>query len=156
MTLNYNGSTYAVEPDSTYKDIIIRAGNLTQACSIATAVNSMTSYEFNLDSYTNMIVKKIMIVIENGTYTVRISTREQTELEKAHSEIQEMYSAIQDLNVSEEEAVKHPCLFPDIHSVETVIPGNYYLVDGEVCLITDVIDEEAEGQYVSRPAKGGK
>lgn len=156
MTFKFYGNAYTVEAESTYKEIIIAVGTLTAACNIVNAVDGITDYEFNGDSYSNMVVKRRQINIEESNITVRIITREQTDLEKANSEISAIRSAIQELDVSEEVAAKHPILFPDIHKVDKVIPGNYYLVNGVVSLITDVIDEDAEGQYVSRPAKGGK
>ena len=156
MTFKFNGNTYTVETESTYKEIIIAVGTLTAACNIVNAVDGITDYEFNGDSYSNMVVRRRQINIEESNITVRIVTREQTNLEKANSEISAIRSAIQELDVSEEVAAKYPILFPDIHKVDKVIPGNYYLVNGVVSLITDVIDEDAEGQYVSRPAKGGK
>lgn len=155
MTFKFNGNTYTVETESTYKEIIIAVGTLTAACNIVNAVDGITDYEFNGDSYSNMVVRRRQINIEESNITVRIVTREQTDLEKANSEISAIRSAIQELDVSEEVAAKHPILFPDIHKVDKVIPGNYYLVNGVVSLITDVIDEDAEGQYVSRHAKGG-
>lgn len=156
MTFKFNGNTYTVETESTYKEIIIAVGTLTAACNIVNAVDGITDYEFNGDSYSNMVVRRRQINIEESNITVRIVTREQTDLEKANSEISAIRSAIQELDVSEEVAAKYPILFPDIHKVDKVIPGNYYLVNGVVSLITDVIDEDAEGQYVRRPAKGGK
>lgn len=156
MTFKFYGNAYTVEAESTYKEIIIAVGTLTAACNIVNAVDGITDYEFNGDSYSNMVVRRRQINIEESNITVRIITREQTDLEKANSEISAIRSAIQELDVSEEVAAKHPILFPDIHKVDKVIPGNYYLVNGVVSLITDVIDEDAEGQYVSRPAKGGK
>ena len=156
MTFKFNGNAYTVEAESTYKEIIVTARNLTVACNIVNAVDGMTDYEFNGTSYSNMVVRRRQINIEGDSITVRIVTREQTDLEKANSEISAIRSAIQELDVSEEVAAKYPILFPDIHKVDKVIPGNYYLVNGVVSLITDVIDEDAEGQYVSRPAKGGK
>ena len=156
MTFRYNGITYEVEPESTYKEIIVTAMNLSAACDLVDYVDGMTSYEFNNVVHDNMVVKRKQINIEGSAITVRIITREQTELEKAESEISAIRSAIQDLDVSEEVAAKHPILFPDISKVDEVIPGNYYLVNGVVSLITDVIDEDAEWQYVSRPVKGGK
>ena len=155
MTFKYNGYAYTVETESTYKEIIIAARNPTDACDIVNAVDGMTDYEFNGTTYSGMVVKRRQINIDGDSITVRIITREQTDLEKANSEISAIRSAIQELDVSEEVATKHPILFPDIHKVDKVIPGNYYLVNGVVSLITDVIDENAEGQYVSRPAKGG-
>lgn len=156
MTFRYNGTAYEVMPESTYKEIIVTAMNLSAACDLVDYVDGMTSYEFNNVVHDNMVVKRKQINVEGDTITVRIVTREQTELEKAESEISAIRSAIQELDVSEEVAAKHPILFPDISKVDKVIPGNYYLVNGVVSLITDVIDEDAEGQYVSRPAKGGK
>lgn len=156
MTFRYNGIAYEVMPESTYKEIIVTAMNLSAACDLVDYVDGMTSYEFNNVVHDNMVVKRKQINIEGSAITVRIVTREQTELEKAESEISAIRSAIQDLDVSEEVAAKHPILFPDISKVDKVIPGNYYLVNGVVSLITDVVDEDAEGQYVSRPAKGGK
>lgn len=156
MTFRYNGTAYEVMPESTYKEIIITAMNLSAACELVDYVDGMTSYEFNNVVHDNMVVKRKQINVEGDTITVRIVTREQTELEKAESEISAIRSAIQELDVSEEVAAKHPILFQDISKVDKVIPGNYYLVNGVVSLITDVIDEDAEGQYVSRPAKGGK
>ena len=156
MTFKFNGNTYTVETESTYKEIIIAVGTLTAACNIVNAVDGITDYEFNGDSYSNMVVRRRQINIEESNITVRIVTREQTDLEKANSEISAIRSAIQELDVSEEVAAKYPILFPDIHKVDKVIPGNYYLVNGVVSLITDVIDEDAEGQYVRKPAKGGK
>ena len=156
MTFKYNGITYEVEPESTYKEIIVTAMNLSAACDLVDYVGGMTSYEFNNVVHDNMVVKRKQINIEGSAITVRIVTREQTELEKANSEISAIRSAIQELDVSEEVAAKHPILFPDISKVDEVIPGNYYLVNGVVSLITDVIDEDAEWQYVSRPVKGGK
>lgn len=156
MTFRYNGTAYEVMPESTYKEIIVTAMNLSAACDLVDYVDGMTSYEFNNVIYENMVVNRKQINVEGDTITVRIVTREQTELEKANFEISAIRSAIQELDVSEEVAAKHPILFPDISKVDKVIPGNYYLVNGVVSLITDVIDEDAEGQYVSRPAKGGK
>ena len=156
MTFRYNGTAYEVMPESTYKEIIVTAMNLSAACDLVDYVDGMTSYEFNNVVHDNMVVKRKQINVEGDTITVRIVTREQTELEKAESEISAIRSAIQELDVSEEVAAKHPILFPDISKVDKVIPGNYYLVNGVVSLITDVVDEDAEGQYVSRPAKGGK
>lgn len=156
MTFKFNGNTYTVEAESTYKEIIIAAGTLTAACNIVNAVDGITNYEFNGTTYSGMVVKRRQINIDGDSITVRIVTREQTDLEKANSEISAIRSAIQELDVSEEVAAKYPILFPDIHKVDKVVPGNYYLVNGVVSLITDVIDEDAEGQYVRRPAKGGK
>lgn len=156
MTFRYNGTAYEVMPESTYKEIIVTARNLTAACDLVNAVDGMTSYEFNSTVYSNMVTKRKQINVEGDNITVRIITREQTELEKAESEISAIRSAIQDLDVSEEVAAKHPILFPDISKVDEVIPGNYYLVNGVVSLVTDVVDDDVEGQYVSRPAKGGK
>lgn len=156
MTFRYNGTAYEVMPESTYKEIIVTAMNLSAACDLVDYVDGMTSYEFNNVVHDNMVVKRKQINVEGNTITVRIITREQTELEKANSEISAIRSAIQDLDVSEEVAAKHPILFPDISKVDEVIPGNYYLVNGVVSLVTDVVDDDVEGQYVSRPAKGGK
>ena len=156
MTFRYNGTAYEVMPESTYKEIIVTAMNLSAACDLVDYVDGMTSYEFNNVVHDNMVVKRKQINVEGNTITVRIITREQTELEKAESEISAIRSAIQDLDVSEEVAAKHPILFPDISKVDDVIPGNYYLVNGVVSLVTDVVDDDVEGQYVSRPAKGGK
>lgn len=156
MTFRYNGTAYEVMPESTYKEIIVTAMNLSAACNLVDYVDGMTSYEFNNVVHDNMVVKRKQINIEGSAITVRIVTREQTELEKAESEISAIRSAIQDLDVSEEVAAKHPILFPDISKVDEVIPGNYYLVNGVVSLVTDVVDDDVEGQYVSRPAKGGK
>ena len=156
MTFRYNGTAYEVMPESTYKEIIVTAMNLSAACDLVDYVDGMTSYEFNNVVHDNMVVKRKQINVEGNTITVRIITREQTELEKAESEISAIRSAIQDLDVSEEVAAKHPILFPDISKVDEVIPGNYYLVNGVVSLVTDVVDDDVEGQYVSRPAKGGK
>lgn len=156
MTFKFDGNAYTVEAESTYREITVAVRNLTAACNLVTAVGDMTSYEFNSTVYSDMVVKRRQINVEGDTITVRIVLREQTELEKANSEISAIRSAIQELDVSEDVAVKYPILFPDIHKVDKVIPGNYYLVNGVVSLITDVIDEEAEGQYVSRPAKGGE
>lgn len=156
MTFRYNGTAYEVMPESTYKEIIVTAMNLSAACDLVDYVDGMTSYEFNNVVHDNMVVKRKQINIEGSAITVRIVTREQTELEKAESEISAIRSAIQDLDVSEEVAAKHPILFPDISKVDEVIPGNYYLVNGVVSLVTDVVDDDVEGQYVSRPAKGGK
>lgn len=156
MTFRYNGTAYEVMPESTYKEIIVTAMNLSAACDLVDYVDGMTSYEFNNVVHDNMVVKRKQINIEGSAITVRIVTREQTELEKAESEISAIRSAIQELDVSEEDAVKHPILFPDISKVDEVIPGNYYLVNGVVSLVTDVVDDDVEGQYVSRPAKGGK
>ena len=156
MTFRYNGTAYEVMPESTYKEIIVTATNLSVACDLVDYVDGMTSYEFNNVVHDNMVVKRKQINIEGSAITVRIITREQTELEKAESEISAIRSAIQDLDVSEEVAAKHPILFPDISKVDEVIPGNYYLVNGVVSLVTDVVDDDVEGQHVSRPAKGGK
>lgn len=156
MTFRYNGIAYEVMPESTYKEIIVTAMNLSAACDLVDYVDGMTSYEFNNVVHDNMVVKRKQINIEGSAITVRIVTREQTELEKAESEISAIRSAIQDLDVSEEVAAKHPILFPDISKVDEVIPGNYYLVNGVVSLVTDVVDDDVKGQYVSRPAKGGK
>lgn len=156
MTFRYNGTAYEVMPESTYKEIIVTAMNLSAACDLVDYVDGMTSYEFNNVIHDNMVVKRKQINVEGNTITVRIITREQTELEKAESEISAIRSAIQDLDVSEEVAAKHPILFPDISKVDEVVPGNYYLVNGVVSLVTDVVDDDVEGQYVSRPAKGGK
>ena len=156
MTFRYNGTAYEVMPESTYKEIIVTAMNLSAACDLVDYVDGMTSYEFNNVVHDNMVVKRKQINIEGSAITVRIVTREQTELEKAESEISAIRSAIQDLDVSEEVAAAHPILFPDISKVDEVIPGNYYLVNGVVSLVTDVVDDDVEGQYVSRPAKGGK
>ena len=156
MTFRYNSTAYEVMPESTYKEIIVTAMNLSAACDLVDYVDGMTSYEFNNVVHDNMVVKRKQINIEGSAITVRIVTREQTELEKAESEISAIRSAIQDLDVSEEVAAKHPILFPDISKVDEVIPGNYYLVNGVVSLVTDVVDDDVEGQYVSRPAKGGK
>ena len=156
MTFRYNGTAYEVMPESTYKEIIVTAMNLSAACDLVDYVDGMTSYEFNNVVHDNMVVKRKQINVEGDTITVRIVTREQTELEKAKSEIYAIRSAVQELDVSEEVAAKHPILFPDISKVDEVIPGNYYLVNGVVSLVTDVVDDDVEGQYVSRPAKGGK
>lgn len=158
MVFSFNSNIYDAELDSTYREIIITATSLDEACKIITAVSGMTSYTLGLESYTNMVVRRSAIVLENDKITVKITLREQTELEKAQSEISEMRTAIQEISesISEKDAANHPILFPDISKVDKVIPGNYYVINGVVQLVTGVVEDEAEPQIVSRPAKGGK
>ena len=47
MTFRYNGTAYEVMPESTYKEIIVTAMNLSAACDLVDYVDGMTSYEFN-------------------------------------------------------------------------------------------------------------
>ena len=149
MTFKYNGTMYTVEAESTYKEIVIAVKSLNAACNLINAVNGMTSYDFNLVSHSGMVVKRRQINIDGNRITVRIIMREQTEIEKIRS-------AISELDVSEEDAAKHPVLFPDINEVDTVSLGQYYRINGEVRIITEIIEEDAEPQIVSREAKGGK
>ena len=157
MILEYNSKQYVVTDDSIYTDFSIVVSGLDEAVSVVNELSNMTSYTFDIQTNcANMIAKKVAIVIEGGVTAVRMQFRPQTDLERTRAEIEEMRSAIQEIPVSEADAAKHPCLFPDISTVDKVIPGNYYIINGVVSLVTDAIDEDVEGQYVSRPVKGGK
>ena len=154
MTFQYNGETYEVDLDSIYRDIIIPVSSLSDAVAVVEAVDGMTSYVFNRKTYTDMVVQRTTITIEGSSITVKIKTRELTDLEKANSKINEMYAAVSDLGseISAESASEHPCLYPDYDSVESPIPGVlWYWLNG----ILVRIDEEAPSQETSNNATYG-
>lgn len=157
MTFTYNGTTYTVDQDSTYKDIIIPASSLEQACTIATAVQGMTSYTFNVKNYTNMVVKKVAIVIEGSNHKVVVYLREKTDLEVANAKIQAMYDAIQDVGseISDETANEHLCLYPNINDVDTIIPGHRYVYGDEVIFADGTIEQSIEEWISHLPTFGG-
>ena len=64
MTFRYNSTAYEVMPESTYKEIIVTAMNLSAACDLVDYVDGMTSYEFNNVVHDNMVVKRKQINIE--------------------------------------------------------------------------------------------
>ena len=154
MTFQYNGTTYEVDIDSVYRDIIIPVASLTEAVAVVEALDGMTSYVFNRKTYSDMVVQRITITIEDGTANVKVKTRERTDLEKANSKINEMYAAVSDLGeeISSESAQEHPCLYPDYDSIESPIPGVlWYWLNG----ILVRIDEDAPPQETSNSATYG-
>ena len=154
MTFQYDGTTYEVDIDSIYRDIIIPVSTLSDAVAVVEAVDGMTSYVFNRKTYTDMVVQRATITIEDSGITVKIKTRELTDLEKANSKINEMYAAVSDLGdeISSESAAEHPCLYPDYDSIESPIPGVlWYWLNG----ILVRIDEDAPPQEASNNATYG-
>lgn len=151
MTFQYNNVTYELGADSTYRDLIVPVSTLEDACTVVNAVVGMTGYTFNGDVYSDMIIRKKMIVIENNIITVRILMREQTELEITQSELALIKDTISRIDeISDETASEYPYMYPDYYKVDEIHYGCRYLVDGVVVMI-----EEPAGQETSNPATGG-
>lgn len=155
MTLTYKDKNYTVTNDSIYTDFSIVADGLADAVVIVDELADMSTYTFDLNDCADLKVIREMIIIENGTYTVKVKLRHQTELEKTKAELSEVRAAIADINISDADAAKHPELFPDIKDVDEIVAGQYYVIDGVTQLVTEVINDKDDiKQYVSKKAMG--
>lgn len=82
MILNYNGMDYTVTSESVYNDIKISELSLDEAVTVARDMESMDSYVFNLNHYSDMIVQRRIIIIDGAMATLRIQLREKTAQER--------------------------------------------------------------------------
>ena len=82
MILNYNGMDYTVTSESVYNDIKIAELSLDEAVTVARDMESMNSYVFNLNHYSDMIVQRRIIIIDGGMATLRVQLREKTAQER--------------------------------------------------------------------------
>lgn len=153
MTLTYNNKDYTVTSDSIYTDFSIVADGMADAVVIVSELADMSAYTFDLNDCADLVVEREMIIIENGTYTVRVKLRHQTELEKTKAELEEVRAAIADINISDADAAKHPELFPNINDVDEIVAGQYYVIDGVTQLVTEVTNDTDDiKKYVSKKA----
>jgi len=82
MTLNFNGMDYPVTSESIYTDIKISELSLDEAVTVARDMESMDSYVFNLNHYSDMIVQRRIIIIDGAMATLRVQLREKTAQER--------------------------------------------------------------------------
>ena len=82
MILNYNGMDYTVTSESVYNDIKISELSLDEAVTVARDMESMDSYVFNLNHYSDMIVQRRIIIIDGDMATLRVQLREKTAQER--------------------------------------------------------------------------
>lgn len=82
MILNYNGMDYTVTSESVYNDIKIAELSLDEAVTVARDMESMDSYVFNLNHYSDMIVQRRIIIIDGDMATLRVQLREKTAQER--------------------------------------------------------------------------
>ena len=82
MTLNFNGMDYPVTSESIYTDIKISELSLDEAVTVARDMESMDSYVFNLNHYSDMIVHRRIIIIDGAMATLRVQLREKTAQER--------------------------------------------------------------------------
>lgn len=82
MILNYNGMDYTVTSESVYNDIKISELSLDEAVTVARDMESMDSYVFNLNHYSDMIVQRRIIIIDGAMATLRVQLREKTAQER--------------------------------------------------------------------------
>ena len=82
MTLNFNGMDYPVTSESIYTDIKIAELSLDEAVTVARDMESMDSYVFNLNHYSDMIVQRRIIIIDGAMATLRVQLREKTAQER--------------------------------------------------------------------------
>lgn len=82
MILNYNGMDYTVTSESVYNDIKISELSLDEAVTAARDMESMDSYVFNLNHYSDMIVQRRIIIIDGAMATLRVQLREKTAQER--------------------------------------------------------------------------
>ena len=78
MILNYNGMDYTVTSESVYNDIKISELSLDEAVTVARDMESIDSYVFNLNHYSDMIVQRRIIIIDGAMATLRVQLREKT------------------------------------------------------------------------------
>lgn len=82
MILNYNGMDYTVTSESVYNDIKISELSLDEAVTVARDMESMDSYVFNLNHYSDMIVQRRIIIIDGAMATLRVQLREKAAQER--------------------------------------------------------------------------
>ena len=82
MILNYNGMDYTVTSESVYNDIKIAELSLDEAVTVARDMESMNSYVFNLNHYSDMIVQRRIIIVDGDMATLRVQLREKTAQER--------------------------------------------------------------------------
>ena len=82
MILNYNGMDYTVTSESVYNDIKISELSLDEAVTVARDMESMDSYVFKLNHYSDMIVQRRIIIIDGAMATLRVQLREKTAQER--------------------------------------------------------------------------
>ena len=82
MILNYNGMDYTATSESVYNDIKISELSLDEAVTVARDMESMDSYVFNLNHYSDMIVQRRIIIIDGAMATLRVQLREKTAQER--------------------------------------------------------------------------
>ncbi len=94
--LTYNGVDYTTTSESIYRDMSIEVDNLADATSLCEALSNMQSFEFNGDSYDNMVVTKRAIVITDKIM-FKIQLRQKTELEITKEELSSLRLAMEEL-----------------------------------------------------------
>ena len=73
---------YPVTSESIYTDIKISELSLDEAVTVARDMESMDSYVFNLNHYSDMIVQRRIIIIDGAMATLRVQLREKTAQER--------------------------------------------------------------------------
>ena len=73
---------YTVTSESVYNDIKISELSLDEAVTVARDMESIDSYVFNLNHYSDMIVQRRIIIIDGAMATLRVQLREKTAQER--------------------------------------------------------------------------
>lgn len=108
MTIEHNGLKYKTTLESVHFDFSIKVNSLEEACAVVNDMARMSAYKFGEVEYTNMVVTKRMIVVDENGITVKIVLREKTEAEKVREELEALKADISALvkTSSKSDAVK--------------------------------------------------
>lgn len=79
MTITYNEKTLEVSNESVYFDFIIPVNNIERGVEIINDFADVTDYVFNLVEYTNMEIKRRMLVIDDTGINVKVSYKRRKE-----------------------------------------------------------------------------
>lgn len=79
MIITYNEKTLEVSNESVYCDFIIPVNNIDTGVEIINDFADVTDYVFNLVEYTNMEIKRRMLVIDDTGINVKVSYKRRKE-----------------------------------------------------------------------------
>lgn len=108
MTIEHNGLKYKTTLESVHFDFSIKVSSLEEACAVVNDMAKMSAYKFGEVEYTDMVVTKRTIVVDENGITVKIVLREKTEAEKVKEELEALKADISALvkTSSKSDAVK--------------------------------------------------
>lgn len=94
MQLIYDDKKYRVTDESVYFDFSVTVESMDEACNLVDEFCGMSDYSFNEVSYTDMVVTRRGITLENDMITVNVRLRQKTPEELLRDELESLRSEL--------------------------------------------------------------